>query len=526
MGRPRNSARTVKETEIKLITDSDSLAELKRNPNLRGREASQSLVTTYFDTRDRRLAKAGVRLRLRTGHGKVEQTIKTNARDGPSFAVQLEKTCLLDRPKLDIKAFPKSNRESLETLAGGEDLREIATTKVERLQRTLERNGARIELAFDFGTIEAAGHSKNISELELELKRGNLATLLQFIRDLPPGFKLAWSSSSKCARAFDLADGLEMAASKAVPVSLKSDMLVRTAFQAIAWNCLGHLINNYLVVIDQRDAEAVHQCRVALRRLRVAASIFGRVINERPGATLRAQWKAVAESLGQARIIDVLLETITSGTPKESGDANLVLSLLKRVRDQRYGEIGALLGSRSFQDMLLCTGIWIETNGVAGSAATEKERALSKFAAESLQTLRSRVEKDCRRVSKLGNRRRHRLRIRLKSYRYGTEFFSSLFQTPQSRRHLETLLDAQEKLQDRLGELNDLSVFGRCKHIDLSPLNAIDQATVRSYLKRMNRSQRSSVDNLRARTVHAGRKLTRLEQFKWHDLAQLRKKNQ
>jgi len=58
MGRPRNSARTVKETEIKLIMDSDSLAELKRNPNLSGRETSQSLVTTYFDTRDRRLAKA------------------------------------------------------------------------------------------------------------------------------------------------------------------------------------------------------------------------------------------------------------------------------------------------------------------------------------------------------------------------------------------------------------------------------------------------------------------------------------
>ena len=295
MARPRSNARTVKETEIKLVTDSDSLAELKRNPNLRGRETSQSLVTTYFDTRDRRLAKAGVRLRLRTGHGRIEQTIKTHARDGPSFAVQLEKTCLLDRPKLDIKAFPKSNRESLETLAGGADLKKIASTKVERLRRTLECNGARIELAFDFGTIEAAGYSRNISELELELKRGNLATLLQFIRDLPPGFKLAWSSSSKCARAFDLADGLEMAASKAVPVSLKSDMPVRTAFQVIAWNCLGHLINNYLVVIEQRDAEAVHQCRVALRRLRAAASIFDRVIDERPGATLPAQWKAVAE---------------------------------------------------------------------------------------------------------------------------------------------------------------------------------------------------------------------------------------
>ncbi|MBK9589732.1 MAG: CHAD domain-containing protein [Sphingomonadales bacterium] len=225
----------------------------------------------------------------------------------------------------------------------------IASTKVERLRRTLECNGARIELAFDFGTIEAAGYSRNISELELELKRGNLATLLQFIRDLPPGFKLAWSSSSKCARAFDLADGLEMAASKAVPVSLKSDMPVRTAFQVIAWNCLGHLINNYLVVIEQRDAEAVHQCRVALRRLRAAASIFDRVIDERPGATLPAQWKAVAESLGQARIIDVVLDIIRSGATKEAGDASLVLSLLKRVRDQRYDEMGALLGSRPFR---------------------------------------------------------------------------------------------------------------------------------------------------------------------------------
>jgi triphosphatase len=52
----------------------------------------------------------------------------------------------------------------------------------------------------------------------------------------------------------------------------------------------------------------------------------------------------------------------------------------------------------------------------------------------------------------------HKLRIQAKKLRYATEFFSSLFTTKRAMKRRRQFLPALERVQDGLGDLNDIAV--------------------------------------------------------------------
>lgn len=61
-------------------------------------------------------------------------------------------------------------------------------------------------------------------------------------------------------------------------------------------------------------------------------------------------------------------------------------------------------------------------------------------------------------MADLDEEARHRLRLRIKKLRYGVEFFASLFPGLSSRERRRTISSILERLQDVLGELNDIGV--------------------------------------------------------------------
>jgi CHAD domain-containing protein len=63
-----------------------------------------------------------------------------------------------------------------------------------------------------------------------------------------------------------------------------------------------------------------------------------------------------------------------------------------------------------------------------------------------------------KRLDKLEPQRRHRLRIRTKKLRYATEFFAGVFPAKKSKRRRQKFAESLEKLQDSLGDLNDIAV--------------------------------------------------------------------
>jgi CHAD domain-containing protein len=80
------------------------------------------------------------------------------------------------------------------------------------------------------------------------------------------------------------------------------------------------------------------------------------------------------------------------------------------------------------------------------------------FAADELTRRWRKVRKKGRALGQLDPRSRHKLRIQAKKLRYAVEFFASLFDSKRAARRRKHFLSALERLQNGLGDLNDIAV--------------------------------------------------------------------
>jgi len=71
------------------------------------------------------------------------------------------------------------------------------------------------------------------------------------------------------------------------------------------------------------------------------------------------------------------------------------------------------------------------------------------------------VRKRGKQLAQLDANKRHKLRIQVKKLRYAAEFFSGLFQNKKAVRRQKKFMPALERLQDGLGDLNDIAVDER-----------------------------------------------------------------
>lgn len=315
------------EIEIKLTATPAMLENLRTHPQLAGEDQAATLTTTYFDTSGGRLKRGGAALRIRDAGESREQTLKLVSPNAASVRRNEWNVAVAgDLP--EPSGFPAKARSALARLLGGETLEPVATTRIERTTRRLHFGDSAIEIAFDVGTIEAGGRKEDVCELELELVQGNLVDVIALALKLPLGPDLSWSISSKAERCHALAYAVPPAAAHAKPVRLSPAMNVAQGFHAIAWNCLEQLLANYPMVIATGDPEGVHQARVAIRRLRAAGNVFAELTDDEAGPILRAELKAVAAGLGQARDLHVLLERASRAARAADGDLNDMLAHL------------------------------------------------------------------------------------------------------------------------------------------------------------------------------------------------------
>jgi CHAD domain-containing protein len=107
-----------------------------------------------------------------------------------------------------------------------------------------------------------------------------------------------------------------------------------------------------------------------------------------------------------------------------------------------------------------------------------RQSPIPALAAEELQRRRKAILKKGRHLETLDARRRHRLRIRAKKLRYASEFFTSAFPGGKSARRFEDFVERLAKLQDALGDLNDIAVHEELS-VKLVNGNAIGEANRR-----------------------------------------------
>lgn len=162
------------------------------------------MEAVYFDTPQADLRCAHLAYRLRREGVQWIATLK----GGGSSAGGLHRRSEWNRPAAGAQPDLTQFADVLEArLARMEacSLHPIVRTAFVRETVLLECGGARIEAALDRGAIEAAGRSAPILELELELKCGGTADVLEFGAQLARRFPLVLESRSKFLRGLLLA---------------------------------------------------------------------------------------------------------------------------------------------------------------------------------------------------------------------------------------------------------------------------------------------------------------------------------
>jgi CHAD domain-containing protein len=232
---------------------------------------------------------------------------------------------------------------------------------------------------------------------------------------------------------------------------LTPDMTGGAVLAAILDNVADGLLLHLPNVVWLRNPVAIHQARVALRRLRAALPLFGvRVDTPERAEAMRQTAGDIARRLGTVRDLDVFCsETLSRAEaefPTEAGWANLkTVAEARRVAEAQV--LTETVTAWDTTNFLLDLLHWRDEAGAqlpSGSGAGEVARTL-------LADRWRRVNRQGSRMDRIDVPGLHELRIKIKKLRYLVDFTKSLFD-PNATSTWESRLSP---LQDALGTLND-----------------------------------------------------------------------
>jgi triphosphatase len=462
------SMSTPREVELKLEIPPQSIARLTRSSLLNGRTKAMrkpaSLVSVYFDTKKLKLRNNGFSLRVRRTGRKHMQTVKNYGAETTTLVArnEWEHEIADNEPDLD-----KARDTPLGRVLGKKACRKLNPlfeTRVRRKVYPIHEGVSEIELTVDKGSVAAGRRSSPICEVELELKRGEVADLFKAARILAEEVPVQLATSSKAERGYSLIEGRGAAPVKAASVGLTPHTTCALAFHAIARACLRQLVANRPAMLGG-DPDGLHQMRVALRRLRAAISLFGDMLCDHQTEEMKVQLKWITGELGPAREFEVFVKRVLMpvAAAKPDGPGVAVLTRdLEEKRAEAFHRARAAVESARFRTLMIDTAAWIEngdwTHNGHASVSALRESTIAAVAAHDLSKRRKKILKNGSRLKELEPQRRHKLRIQAKKLRYASEFFAGAFPGKKPRKRRKEFLAALEKLQDALGDLNDIAV--------------------------------------------------------------------
>jgi inorganic triphosphatase YgiF len=454
-----------KEIEVKLELAPASLRDFKKIPLLRTVAAvgkSEKQVSVYFDTENQKLRKKGLMLRVRREGRHYKQTIKAALNSGSIQRDEWEAEIAGKGPDLD-----RADGTALESHLTGKvrrRLKPLFETRVNRTVYPLVADGRAIELTVDRGTIETGTRSLPLCEIELELKRGTAAELFDVARTLTQSLPARLAIKSKSERGYELIDGEQESPVKAVHVDLLPGVQAREAFSIVGLACLKQIVNNESA-LNKGNPEGVHQMRVGLRRLRAAMSLFAELLRDPQTASIKNELKWLAGELGPARELEVLVSRVVAPVKRQGRRWRGMPSLSQEIAERRDAALAraqAAVQSARFRSLTLEVAAWLEAGlWIKPQDDLVRDRGdlpIEAFAFEQLARRWRKVRKKGKVLAQLDARNRHKLRIQTKKLRYAAEFFATLFTAKRAVKRRKRFLPALERLQDALGDLNDIAV--------------------------------------------------------------------
>ena len=459
------------EIELKVLIDRDAADKLKaRAKSLTGMTRlprARTLRSIYMDTEDHALRAAGIALRLRRDGRTWRQTVKSKSRMTGGLSQTGEVEITAPGGKVSLQAIPDPElRAEIQRRVNGHALEPVFETVMKRTasEITLE-DGSRAELAIDVGEIKAEKRTAAFSEAEIELLEGSPEALFDLAAKLFPDGGMRFSTMSKAARGYLLAETgkieapLEPRTAKRVP--LAPDMTVERAGRDVLRECTDQIVRNVSVVRGNPDPEGPHQLRIGLRRLRSAFLVFKPIFQCATLDRLSEEAKWLGGQVGRLRDLDVARDEIVApALDQQAGEAGF--SALDRALKLRQTamrkEIRSVLESPRTQAFLLDLTCFVETRGWFDPKDLEQTprlaRPMSNMASDAMEKRWLRVCKKARRIDQLDISARHALRKELKKLRYAVEFLAPLFKSKRVRPFVKRL----KRLQNVFGDLNDLAM--------------------------------------------------------------------
>jgi inorganic triphosphatase YgiF len=459
-----DGGRTTREIELRLATVDAARRLLPKCAALASLDVSpartRELESVYWDTPALDLNAARIALRLRRGGngGGWVQTLKAD-RQNPHARDEFEGDAVGDRPDLPLaQRLGWSAPASFDVQQA--DLRPVFHTRVVRTTHEVTfDDGSVAELAFDRGELFVPGRDgavEPIREIEIELSRGSARRLYELawrLVDELPSTRMLFAS--KAERGYALLTGALQPRH-----ALDIDVPRKAPAAHVAWRAAAETLAQLQANVEGAragDAESIHQLRIGMRRLRVAAALARKTGLPAWSEALRAELAWFWETSGPTRDLDVLaLQTwpaVMAGSRGECATAAFEAALAERRRES-HRKLRDALDGRRFQHLAIALGFSSVLQEEAAPSAGGRTSA--KLARRLLSRRAERIVERGAAIERLPAAERHRLRIDAKKLRYLGEFFAGS-RARRTRRYLRRLAD----LQTVLGELNDLAATER-----------------------------------------------------------------
>lgn len=288
------------ETEIKLRVSPSDMDRLANHPLFNryrsGEWQSRELLNAYYDTEQGDLARAQVALRVRRDGEQFIQTLKSKGASVAGLSERNEWDWYIDsdvlvQSYLDDSCWP----QSLTKLDKGL-LHELFRTDFTRksVELAWEHRGVatKVEVALDVGKVITAKGEEQICELELELREGQVAALLELAQELATDIALMPCDISKAERGYRLlqTDSFELDIGQA---TLLADTTIESAFLTLMQEKLAssqRLAEQYRHTGEWRLLQSWFGQLIAMR---VLLSSVGQVVPRKSSHALRAALDAL-----------------------------------------------------------------------------------------------------------------------------------------------------------------------------------------------------------------------------------------
>ena len=225
----------------------------------------------------------------------------------------------------------------------------------------------------------------------------------------------------------------------------------------------------------RHSSNAVHDLRVALRRLNVASNALADVLPKKMRRKLKRRIRELRRSAGQIRDDDVLHDAVVKLANQDgsyAAAAEIVKSKLKKSRPQLLKNLRRTI-ERQEKD-----GFWDWATKRLLSRLDAKKVPKSLLQRIALDTIGSKLNNLDRSMNVTRTNQDpdlHAVRIAAKGVRYTLELFSDCLESVPAAELRPVMIS----LQDLLGHIHDASIFAsRCdnwaKDLELSPEERVD----------------------------------------------------